>query len=537
MTDEIESPDDDHSHSTFSKVFDELDAVVDVVEQKGPTPDLCEELQTFARQLSDVLAEHVEYEESDLFPRLERHLSDEQTQHLQAALAQHRTLESGVEELHAMIDELDSASSAGVTSIRRQLDHLRDLFDEHDRTEAAAFAAMGDEDADSLHANERPRLAGSGAPAFETAIIGAGVVGLSIAWRLLERGHEVLLIEREQAGAGASTAAAGMLAPTTEAQFGEEELYDFQRRSMELYPEFVDALSTSSDTSVELDRTATLFVARDRDETEALERVLCHRQSLGAEASRLSPAEAREREPGLRSVHSAGLFPEDHLIDNRRLVDALATACRQSGGTLWERTPADALWMEDSEVHGLELGNPIRPDRVAADRVVVAAGAWSGQFDQIPELTGSTLRPVRGEALALDLGDPPICEHVLRCPDVYLVPRPSSELVVGATSEERGFERAVTGRGLREPLDEAWKMLPAIDEQPFRRAWAGLRPVSLDGAPLLGRSSIEGLWLATGHGRHGIMMAPLTADLMVRAIEGEGEPASEWEAVDPGRFP
>lgn len=353
------------------------------------------------------------------------------------------------------------------------------------------------------------------------AIIGAGLAGLGIGWRLARRGHEVTILERDHPGAGASTAAAGMLAPTAEVAFEEEALLALNQASLERYPDFVAALEAAADMQVDYRDAGTLVVGLDRDDTEALDHLLAYQRELGLPVERLSGAEARALEPSLSpNVHSAVLCERDHQVDPERLVEALARAFERAGGQLRCGAEVTELWVEGERARGCVLADQ---ERLEADRVVVAAGAWTRELGGVPRRQLPRVRPVRGQMLALAMEPAPICERVIRAPDAYLVPRSDGRLIIGATMEEMGFDDQMTAGGVFELLRGAWEAMPGIYDLALLDGWTGFRPITLSNEPVLGPSQdIQGLWFATGHGRNGVLLTPITAALMAQALE-EGE--------------
>lgn len=370
-----------------------------------------------------------------------------------------------------------------------------------------------------------------------TIIIGAGVAGLGIGWKLAQDGHDVHIYDKGEPGSGASRAAAGMLAPTAEVKFGEGALLRLQQESLERFPDFVAAVEDASGVDVDYRDHGSLVVALEPDDAEALDRVWAYQRELGLDARRLGGGEARQFEPHLApTVHSAVLCPGDHQVDTWKLVDALAEAFGRAAGQLHTDTAVAAVERTDERVRGIRLRDG---RRVAADTVVVAAGAWSGQIDGVPELSRPVIRPVKGQALCLvsDLSrdQQSLCTHVIRAPDAYLAPKTDGSIVVGATMEERGFDARLTAGGVFELLRGAWRALPGIYDLELRDMWTGFRPLSLDAAPLLGPSEIDGLWLACGHGRHGILLSAITAEVMSRGIE-RGAMDEAYAVFAPGRF-
>ncbi len=330
---------------------------------------------------------------------------------------------------------------------------------------------------------------------FDICVVGGGLIGLSVAWRAAQRGATVTLLEAGTLGAGASHVAAGMLAPVAELEVGEagRRLLELSLASLERWPAFADELREASGIDVGLRRSGTLVVARDDDEAEALERELAFRRERGLEVERLRPSEARRRESALApTVRLALDVPGDASVDPRRVLDALAAACR---------------------AEGVELREGARVDELPAGRVVLAAGAWSGQL-----MPGVPVRPVKGQLLRLrDPRGPGLLERVLRFEGGYLVPRGDGAYVLGATMEERGFDTTVTAGGLYELLRDAHELVPGISELVVEEALAGLRPGTPDNLPIV--EERDGVVVATGHGRNGVLLAPLTAELAVDALE------------------
>ncbi len=364
-------------------------------------------------------------------------------------------------------------------------------------------------------------------------IIGAGIIGLTCAWRLARDGHRVFIIEARSPGAGATGVAGGMLGLTAEVQYGEDDLLELQRRSRKIYPDFLEGLRRESGIDCRYNNEPTLVVARDRDDVEALERTLDYQKRVGLDARWADDSEVRNRAPALRNIRRAVICPDDHRVDPRRLVDALTTALDKRDVELLEDAPVDAIIHRDGRAAGVRLEDG---RRFFADKTIVCAGTWSGRIDGIPEFERPVLRPVRGQVLTLGDGPGPSIECVVRSPDVYLVPRRDGRLVIGSTMEEKGFDSDVTAGAARRLLDEAWQIMPGIDERLLARFESGFRPITLDDRPLLGMSALPGLYLATGHGRHGILLAPVTGHILANQLWASRPAANTDASFDPRRF-
>jgi glycine oxidase len=347
------------------------------------------------------------------------------------------------------------------------------------------------------------------------AIIGAGIVGLAIAWRLAARGVSVQVFDRGAAGAGASHAAAGMLAACAEAEPGEEALVALGRESQARWPAFAAELLEVSGIDVELRPEGTLLLALTADDQARLSHQLVFQQKLGLPLQWISAAETRRREPHLAGKLAGAVFsPEDTQVDNRKLVGALRVAAEAAGASITEYRAVSAISSRGGRVDGIVLADG---SKVAADVVVLAAGAWSRSIDGLDPQLRPPVRPIKGQMLALRT-DPaaPLLTHVVWAPGAYLVPRRDGRLLVGATVEEKGYDSSLTAGGMLSLLEAAWRAVPAIEDLPIDEMWVGHRPGSRDDAPILGAGPIDGLIYATGHHRNGILLAPITADTIAR---------------------
>ncbi len=368
----------------------------------------------------------------------------------------------------------------------------------------------------------------------DLVVVGGGVIGLAVAWRVAQRGLRTVLLERGGIGSGASGVAAGMLAPSSEAVFGEQLLLALNLDSARRWPAFAAELAERSGLDPGYRRCGTLLAARDADAAVALERELAFRESLGLAVERLLPSRARDLEPALApTVRAAAVAPDDHAVDPRRVLAALAAALRAAGGELREGTEVTGLDTSGDRATGVRLAGG---ERLTAGAVVVAAGAWSGSLAGLPDGARVPVRPVKGQLLRLrDHAGPGLLERVLRTEDFYVVPRGDGGYVLGATVEDRGFDEAVTAGGLHDLLRDAVEVVPGITELELEEARAGLRPGTPDNAPAIGPAELDGLHWATGHYRHGVLLAPLTADLVVDGVT-DVPPRADAALLAPGRF-
>ena len=368
--------------------------------------------------------------------------------------------------------------------------------------------------------------------AQDVLIVGGGTIGLATGFELARSGVDVTVLERDEAGRGTSWLAAGMLAPDTEIGFEELDLYKLNRESRRRWPEFADRVEASSGMTVDYRSEGTLIVADDRDSAEALRRRFEFQQEQGLEVDWLTGEEAREIEPFVAPGLSAAVHsPSDHQVDNRRLMNALRVAFEAEGGRLHEGTSVEAV-IPDEERPGVRTAGGTR---LTADRVVVAAGVWSRALEGLEPDARPPVRPVKGQMIQLRRKRPFDLSHVIRGPDAYLAPKSNGRVIVGATSEEMGFDTTVTAGGLFDLLEGAWEVVPGIRDLPVDETWAGLRPASRDHAPLLGTSAAPGIIMATGHYRHGILLTPVTAEEIARLVR-TGETSSWLEPFSPLRF-
>ena len=347
----------------------------------------------------------------------------------------------------------------------------------------------------------------------DVVIVGGGVIGLTIARALALRGvRDVCLVERGNLGTEASWAAAGMLLPQVEAD-SQDVFFELACKSRDLYPAFAAALREETGIDVELDTTGTLYLALTEHDHEEIEKRYEWQTRAGLAVERLSAAEARELEPCIsESTLGALRFPKDIQVENRRLLSALANSVKKLGVTIATQTSVAAVLLEGNRVHGVQTAR----GTISSATVVIAAGSWSSFIEPRPPIP--TIEPVRGQMVCLE-AKPQLTRHVIYSPRGYLVPRQDGRLLAGSTSEHAGFAKCVTAGGIASVLRNALEISPAIADLPLADTWAGLRPHAPDGLPVLGPcGEIDGLFCATGHYRNGILLAPLTGELISEAI-------------------
>jgi glycine oxidase len=390
----------------------------------------------------------------------------------------------------------------------------------------------------------------------DVVIAGGGVIGTAIAWRATAAGLSTVVVD-PGAGDAASQVAAGMLAPVSECLFGEDALLRLNLLAVRRFPEFAAELEAATGSAVAMRREGTLAVAYDPDDHAALARLTDFRRSVGLDAQELDGRACRRLEPFLApGVRGGVLFAGDWSVDNRRYVAALRDAARAAGARFVRDRVTAVRTGDGGTAAGVRLagrggaggaggaddagGAGGRAGQVDSAAVVVAAGCWSAGIDGLPDALRDAVRPVKGQLLRLrhPPGVPPVLGRTIRAlvrgTDLYLVPRADGELVVGATSEERGHDVTVTAGAVHDLLHDAMSVLPVSSELILAETCVGLRPGTPDNGPAVGPVG-PGLLAATGHYRNGILLSALTADAVVACLTGQ-QPAPEWEPFGPQRF-
>jgi glycine oxidase len=364
---------------------------------------------------------------------------------------------------------------------------------------------------------------------FDVAIAGGGLIGASIALDLARAGLRVGLFDRQEPGREASWAGAGILSPAPESA-AMIALVPLGKASMAIYPEFVHMVQEASGRSAGYRPKGTLQALFSRDAREELSTVIALHHGLGLKAEPLSAEDARALEPSLSEDLEVGVLrPEEASVDNRALTQAVLEAARRSGVQFFSASGAEAIWREGGRCLGLNLKN----EKIEAQWTVIAAGCFSANIQGVAPY--APVRPAKGQMVALRADDLKI-ERVLWSEKIYLVPRNDGRILAGATVEYTGFEKALTAGGLEKILAGAIELSPGLRDSRVEESWAGLRPDSPDHLPILGPTDIEGLLIATGHFRGGILLTPITAQL-VREWVTQQRVSVDWDRFSPMRFP
>ncbi|HVB88266.1 MAG TPA: glycine oxidase ThiO [Candidatus Dormibacteraeota bacterium] len=367
---------------------------------------------------------------------------------------------------------------------------------------------------------------------YDVAIIGGGIIGASIAFELAAEKLRVGVFDRQEPGREASWAAAGMLSPAPDSP-RDLPLVPFAKESLKLYPRFVQAIEELSGKSCAYacEGAMELFFSSEA-ETECRAR-LRSLNELGIAAELISTDAARRTEGAINAAARAALWlSEEGTVEPRLVMDALLTAARHRGVEIHANRGITEIVRESDRCTGVIAGG----EKVSAAHVILAAGCFSGDVSRAESLSQlAATRPVRGQMIALRPANCAALRRVVRSEHGYLVPRRDGRIVAGSTTEEAGFEKHLTAAGLRKIIDGAVELCPAIAEAQIAETWAGLRPGTPDDLPILGPADLSGLWIATGHYRNGILLAPATAMLVSGWVMGR-KPEFDVEAFSPTRF-
>ncbi len=379
----------------------------------------------------------------------------------------------------------------------------------------------------STHLNQRTEQT-------DVVVIGGGIIGLAVAYALAQRGRAVTVVEAARIGERAAAGvAAGMLAPSSEADLSDPRLTTLALASHAAYPAWVADLEQASGVEVGYDATGTLLVALHRDHLALIEHLHAFQVERGLAAERLTGAQARDEEPYLAPGIAGALRMPDAQVDPRRLLRALPLALERAGGRIVEDTRVTAV-TRDGDVYEVTTEHDGMASTLRATQVVLAAGAWSRQIALVGlEAATLPMRPVKGQILRLR-GER-LLRHVIRTPDVYLVPRADGEIVVGASMEEQGFDARPTAGAVHDLLREARRAVPGIAELELAECGVGFRPALRDHLPAIGNIDGAGLFVASGHFRDGVVLAPITARLLADLV-CDGRLDALLEPFAPGRF-
>jgi glycine oxidase len=363
---------------------------------------------------------------------------------------------------------------------------------------------------------------------FDVVIAGGGVIGGAIALELARAGLRVAVFDRQQPGQEASWASAGILSPAPENP-GAVSMVPLGKASMSLYPEFVAQVEEISGTSVGYRPKGTLEALFSHDTKAELSTIIALHHGLGLRAEPLRPEDARELEPSLsEEVEAAVLRPEEASVDNRALTAAILQAAKRRGAEIFSGDGAKAIWREGNRCAGLVL----QTEKVEANWTIIAAGCFSATIEGVAPF--APVRPAKGQMAALRADEVKI-ERVLWSEKIYLVPRNDGRILAGATVEHAGFDKRVTAGGIEKILSAAIDLAPGLANARIEETWAGLRPDSPDHLPILGPTDIDGLLMATGHFRSGILLTPITARL-IREWITEQRVSVDWDRFSPLRF-
>jgi glycine oxidase len=366
-------------------------------------------------------------------------------------------------------------------------------------------------------------------------IIGGGIIGLSIAWRLIGIGKKVVVVDKRNLGKEASWAAAGMLCGRLDLKPSEKQLLPIFEKSHYAWPKFAKELENKSGKSIGYRKEGTLMIACDIHEEQKLKNNYNFLKNNKVNISWLSGNKIREKEPYVSNNVLSGFFsPEDHHVNNRYILDALITILKKNKNNciFKENTKVEKIITDKDQVIGVKTRN----ETIKTKEIIVCSGAWTNKIKNI-EIKEVPIRPVKGQMVCLKMPKgTSLLKHILWRENVYLVPRDNSDLIIGATEEEMGFDKSLTAGGIYNLLKIAREVLPAIEDLSIVESWSGLRPATRDEAPIIGPSKkIKGLIYATGHHRNGILLAPLTSNV-IKNYYLNGKIENDFNNFKPGRF-
>jgi glycine oxidase len=363
---------------------------------------------------------------------------------------------------------------------------------------------------------------------FDVAIAGGGVIGGAIALELGRAGLRVGVFDRQHPGLEASWASAGILSPAPESP-GMIAMVPLGKASLSLYPDFVARVEEISGQNTGFRPKGTLEALFSKDTREELSTIIALHHGLGLQAEALRPEDARELEPALsEEVEAAVLRPNEASIDNRALTNAVLEAAKRSGAEIFPGSGVKAIWRDGNRCAGLQL----QKEKIEAKWTIIAAGCFSETIEGVAKYAPVT--PAKGQMAALRADDVEI-QRVLWSDKIYLVPRNDGRILAGATVEHVGFDKRTTAGGIQKILSAAIELAPGLANARIEETWAGLRPDSPDHLPILGPTDIDGLLMATGHFRSGILLTPITAQV-IREWITEQRASVDWSRFSPLRF-
>jgi glycine oxidase len=363
---------------------------------------------------------------------------------------------------------------------------------------------------------------------FDVAIAGGGVIGGAIALELARAGLRVGVFDRQHPGLEASWASAGILSPAPESP-GMIAMVPLGKASLSLYPDFVARVEEISGQNTGFRPKGTLEALFSKDTREELSTIIALHHGLGLQAEALRPEDARELEPALsEEVEAAVLRPNEASIDNRALTNAVLEAAKRSGAEIFPGSGVKAIWRDGNRCAGLQL----QKEKIEAKWTIIAAGCFSETIEGVAKYAPVT--PAKGQMAALRAHDVEI-QRVLWSDKIYLVPRNDGRILAGATVEHVGFDKRTTAGGIQKILSAAIELAPGLANARIEETWAGLRPDSPDHLPILGPTDIDGLLMATGHFRSGILLTPITAQV-IREWITEQRASVDWSRFSPLRF-
>ncbi|MGB1360565.1 MAG: glycine oxidase ThiO [Alphaproteobacteria bacterium] len=348
-------------------------------------------------------------------------------------------------------------------------------------------------------------------------IIGGGVCGLSCGLELAKLGYDTDIYEKNKIGTGATNKSGGMLAGGIENEPSEQNLWELNAYSQSLWTDYKKSLEADSKIDIDYQDHGTMMVGTTADDMNQIEFLYNYQQSIGVNTEMLSARDITKIEPHLKTTGGM-IVKSDHQVDSIKLTFALATAFTKLGGNVFEGTEIKKIIHDGTTATGIELNDGTIK---TADKILIASGIDTPEL--LKDIIQIPIRPLKGQMLSLNMNTR-LIDRVIWAPKTYLIPKSDNTLLIGATVEEQGLNNDITAGGIYSLLESAWRVLPSIEDLPIKDMWVGFRPTARDDAPILGKLPVNGLYMASGHHRNGILLAPATGKIMAQVIDTDTNP-------------
>jgi len=348
-------------------------------------------------------------------------------------------------------------------------------------------------------------------------IVGGGICGLACGWELLQSGYDVEIYEKNKVGSGATNKSGGMLAGGIENEPSEANLWELNKYSQNLWKEYYKKLESDSDTEIDYQDDGTMMLATTKDDLSQIEFLYNYQQGIGVDVEWLTSRQVNKMEPHLKTI--GGIWVKnDHQVDSIKLTKALRIVFEKMGGKIFEHNPVKKIIQNNNKISGIQLESDTI---ISCEKILMTTGIDTPNI--LNDICKIPIRPLKGQMLSLEMNNR-LIDRVIWAPKTYLIPKSDNTLLIGATVEEQGINKSITAGGILSLLESAWRILPAIEDLPIKNMWVGFRPTARDDAPILGKLPISGLYIASGHHRNGILLAPATGKIIADLIVSDKTP-------------